>query len=145
MDILSNEKQRDIAIVLCGYKEPMQKLLDLNPGLASRFPNKFEFKDFSVDELLKITFRRLNEYGYHFTRSGLRKYKSVITEAYAVRNPNNWGNARFIANLLENIYLLHAKRCMRNKSNQSAKSFFNITPSDIQPIDVPIEKKRIGF
>ena len=145
MDILSNEQERDVAIVLCGYKEPMQKLLDLNPGLASRFPNRFEFKDFSIEELIKITLRRLGEYGYHFTRAGLQKYKRILTEAYQTRNPDNWGNARFVANLLENIYLFHAKRCMRNTAAHSPKAFFNITPSDIQPIEVPNEKKRIGF
>ena len=45
MNILADESQRDIAVVLCGYKDPMQKLIDLNPGLQSRFPNKFEFPD----------------------------------------------------------------------------------------------------
>jgi len=145
MDVLADEDQRDVAVVLCGYKEPMQKLLDLNPGLASRFPNRFEFEDFSIDELMKITRRRLAEYGYHFTRAGLQKYRSVLTEAYAVRNPNNWGNARYVANLLEHIYLLHARRCMKSKNPQGLKSFFSITPADIQPIEVPKEKKRIGF
>ena len=145
MDILSNEQQRDLAIVLCGYKDQMQKLLDLNPGLASRFSNHFEFKDFSVDELMEITLRRLKEYGYHFTRAGLHKYKTVLTEAYAVRNPNNWGNARFVVNLLERIYLLHAKRCMKSMPTGNIKSFFSITPSDIQPIDVPKDRKHIGF
>lgn len=142
MDILSNEDQRDVAIVLCGYKDPMLKLLDLNPGLASRFPNRFEFEDFSIDELMDITFRRIGEYGYHFTRAGLQKYKSLLAEAYAVRNPQTWGNARFVANLLEHIYLLHAKRCIRQRRLSTA---FSITPSDIQAIDVPKEKPRIGF
>lgn len=120
----------------------MLKLLDLNPGLASRFPNRFEFEDFSIDELMDITFRRIGEYGYHFTRAGLQKYKSLLAEAYAVRNPQTWGNARFVANLLEHIYLLHAKRCIRQRRLSTA---FSITPSDIQAIDVPKEKPRIGF
>jgi hypothetical protein len=145
MDILANEQQRDIAIVLCGYKEPMQKLLELNPGLTSRFPNRFEFEDFSIDELMQITRRRLAEYGYHFTRAGLQKYRTILTEAYRVRNPNDWGNARFVANLLESIYLTHAKRCMKIKTTAGVKPFFAITPADIQPIEVSKEKKRIGF
>ena len=123
----------------------MQKLLDLNPGLASRFPNRFEFEDFSVKELMEISLRRISEYGYHFTRAGLQKYKLLLTEAYVVRDPNTWGNARFVANLLEHIYLLHAKRCMRNHRHQAIIRFFSITSSDIQPIDIPKEKKRIGF
>ena len=145
MEILANEEKRDIAIVLCGYKEPMQKLLDLNPGLASRFPNRFEFEDFSVDDLIKITLHRISEYGYHFTRAGFCKYRNLLKEAYNMRDPQTWGNARFVANRLEHIYLLHAKRCMRNSSSRKSKAFFNITPSDIQPIEVPKEKRRIGF
>ena len=145
MDILANEQQRDIAIVLCGYKEPMLRLLDLNPGLASRFPNRFEFQDFSIDELLQITLHRISEYGYHFTPAGLRKYRAVLSEAYTVRDPHTWGNARFIANLLEHIYMLHAKRCMKKMQNSPSAYFFSITPSDIQPIEIPKENRKIGF
>ena len=73
MNLLADETQRDIAVVLCGYKEPMQKMLATNPGLQSRFPNKFEFSDFTVDELLEITRRRLKEYDYEFTASAWQK------------------------------------------------------------------------
>ena len=94
---------------------------------------------------MEITYRRLSEYGYHFTKAGLKKYKAVLAEAYKVRNPNNWGNARFVANLLENIYLMHAKRCMNLKTSHNPQMYFSITPSDIQPIDVPKENRKVGF
>ncbi len=148
MEILANEYHRDIAIVLCGYKEPMQQLLDLNAGLASRFPNRFEFADFTVDELMEITLRRMNEYKYHFTRAAKAKYKALLTEAYAGRDTNTWGNARFVANLLEHIYLEHAKRCVFYAFSEDAptvKKCFTITPADVQPIDVPKPKPRVGF
>lgn len=145
MDVLANEDQRDIAIVLCGYKEPMQKLLDLNPGLASRFPNRYEFRDFSINELLEITRRRINEYNYRFTRAAWAKYRRLLSAFFADRDPQTWGNARFVANLLEHIYLLHAKRCMKHQHIQTTTSLFCITSSDIQPIDIPKENKKIGF
>lgn len=148
MDILANERHRDIAIVLCGYKEPMQQLLDLNAGLASRFPNRFEFADFTVDELMEITRRRVSEYKYHFTRTAWGKYKKILTEAYAGRDANTWGNARFVANLLEHIYLAHAKRCVRSLYRDQSphlKKCFAITPADIQSIAVPKPKPHIGF
>lgn len=148
MDILSNERCRDIAIVLCGYKEPMQQLLDLNAGLASRFPNRFEFADFTVDELMEITRRRVGEYSYHFTRAAWTKYRTLLTEAYAGRDANTWGNARFVANLLEHIYLAHAKRCVNFAFANDAPTIrkcFAITPADVQPIEVPKPKPRIGF
>ena len=145
MDVLADEKQRDIAIVLCGYKDEMQRLIDLNPGLTSRFPNAFEFKDFTVDELLEITQCRVKEYGYQFTRAAWRKYRSVIEAAYQVRDPKTWGNARFVANLLENIYIHHATRCMKHKDNMDREHLLQITPADVQAISVSKPKPRIGF
>ena len=144
MDILANERQRDIAIVLCGYKEPLQQLLELNAGLASRFPNRFEFTDFTVDELLEITRRRVEEFKYHFTPKAWMKYKTLLSEAYAVRNVDTWGNARYVANFLEHIYLTHAKRCMR-KRHLKVNQCLSLTTADIQPIEVPKAKPKVGF
>ena len=144
MNILADESQRDIAVVLCGYREPMLKLLDTNPGLHSRFPNKFEFADFTVDELLKITRRRIEEYQYRFTRSAWIKYRGVLDAAYQMRDPKTWGNARFVANQLENIYIRHATRCISHPPRDKRRMRV-LTPADIQPIEVPRPKSRLGF
>ena len=144
MNILADETQRDIAIVLCGYKEPMEKLLESNPGLLSRFPNRFEFADFTVDELLEITRLRIKEYEYEFTLEAWDKYRLVLARAYAQRDPNTWGNARFIANQLERIYIQHATRCVKQRPIDKLQLRL-LTPEDIIPIEIPKEKRRIGF
>ena len=144
MNILADESQRDIAVVLCGYKEPMQKLIDLNPGLQSRFPNRFEFPDFTIDELLEITKLRVEEYNYTFTTEAWEKYVSILSSAYQTRDPQTWGNARFIGNQLERIYIQHASRCV--KQQPSGKSeLLSLTPEDIVPIETPRLKSKIGF
>ena len=144
MNILADEKQRDIAIVLCGYKEPMEKLLESNPGLQSRFPNKFEFADFTIDELLEITRRRVKEYEYVFTPEAWDKYRLLLTKAYGLRDPKTWGNARFVGNQLERIYIQHAMRCVKNRPTDK-RQLRLLIPEDILPIEVPKEKRRIGF
>ena len=144
MNILADETQRDIAVVLCGYKEPMMKLLDTNPGLLSRIPNKFEFTDFTVDELLEITKRRIKDYDYRFTAPAWEKYSGMLAQAYQVRNPETWGNARFVANQLERIYIQHASRCVRQQPNDKSELLL-LTPEDIVPIEIPRQKTKIGF
>ena len=144
MNVLADETQRDIAIVLCGYKEPMKKLLDLNPGLQSRFPNKFEFPDFTIDELLEITKRRVEDYHYTFTTEAWKKYVSILSAAYQSRDPQTWGNARFIGNQLERIYIQHASRCMKQQSSGKSE-LLSLTPEDIVSIEVPRQKTKIGF
>lgn len=144
MNILADETQRDIAVVLCGYKEPMMKLLDTNSGLQSRFPNKFEFTDFTVEELLEITKRRIKDYDYQFTTPAWEKYSGILTQAYQVRNPETWGNARFIANQLERIYIQHASRCVQQQPKEKSELLL-LTPEDIVPIEIPRPKTKIGF
>ena len=144
MNVLADETQRDIAIVLCGYKEPMKKLLDLNPGLLSRFPNKFEFSDFTIDELLEITKRRVEDYHYKFTTEAWEKYVQMLSSAYQLRDPQTWGNARFIGNQLERIYIQHASRCVKQKP-EGKTDLLLLTPEDIVPIDIPRQKTKIGF
>jgi len=144
MSVLADETQRDMAVVLCGYKEPMKKLLDLNPGLQSRFPNKFEFKDFTIEELLEITRRRVVEYHYKFTADAWEKYVRMLSSAYQQRDPLSWGNARFIGNQLERIYIQHASRCVKQQPNGKS-ALLSLTPEDIVPIDVPRPKTKIGF
>ena len=168
MNLLADERQRDIAVVLCGYKEPMRRLIEMNPGLASRFPNQFEFCDFTIDELLDITLRRVAEYDYHFTPQAWEKYRSQLTLAYQNRDPETWGNARYVANLLERIYIRHATRCvaqtpepLSDASLSGAQSanvdnvavgqpvapseLLTLTADDIVPIELPQPKARIGF
>jgi hypothetical protein len=144
MNILADESQRDIAIVLCGYKEPMMKMLDTNPGLQSRFPNKFEFTDFTVDELLEITRCRVKDFDYKFTTQAWEKYSSMLTQAYKMRDPETWGNARFIANQLERIYIQHANRCIKHQPKDK-QDLLMLTPEDISPIEIPRQKTKIGF
>lgn len=144
MNILADETQRDIAIVLCGYKEPMMKMLETNPGLQSRFPNKFEFTDFTVDELLEITCRRIKDYNYQFTAQAWEKYRGMLAQAYQVRDPETWGNARFISNQLERIYIQHAARCVKH-CPKDKRELLMLTPEDIVPIEIPRPKTKIGF
>ena len=144
MNVLADENHRDLAVVLCGYREPMMELLDLNPGLQSRFPNKFEFQDFSIDELLEITKLRIKEFNYKFTSEAWDKYVSILSSAYQTRDPQTWGNARFIGNQLERIYIQHASRCVKQQP-KGKSALLSLTPEDIIPIDVPRPKNKIGF
>jgi len=144
LNILADEAQRDIAIVLCGYKELMDELLNSNPGLQSRFPNKFEFDDFSIDELLEITLRRVREYEYEFTPQAWIQYKKIVSKAYNQRESETWGNARFVANQLERIYIQHAVRCVR-KCPVDKGQMRLLTSEDVLPVEELKDKSRFGF
>ena len=144
MDMLADEKQRDIAVVLCGYREPMLKLLETNPGLDSRFPNRFDFPDFTPEQLERITLSRVDEYGYTFTQAAWEKYRRQLAEAWRRRDPRSWGNARAVANMLERIYVRHAKRCLPDEFDEP-EMLLAIIEDDIPALELPRPQRRIGF
>lgn len=147
MPLLADENERDIAVVLCGYKEPMENLMSLNDGLASRFSHKFDFPEFSVPQLLEISKRRVAAYNYHFTRQAWLQYGNMVAKAYENRDPKKWANAREVANLLEKIYIHHADRCWHQHLTDPQKQNA-ITVADIKPVELTIHTKKqrcIGF
>lgn len=143
LNILADESQRDIAVVLAGYEKPMENLLSLNPGLASRFANRFHFKPFSVDELMEITTRKNAPYGYTFTEEASRAYRKLVQDAFMTKG-SSFSNGRFVANLLEKTYIRHASRCMTNSIFD--EGMMTITLADI-PDEYRIEtpRARMGF
>ena len=144
MTLLADESRRDIAVVLCGYREPMLKLLETNPGLDSRFPNRFDFPDFTPEQLEQITLSRVDEYGYTFTAAAWEKYRRQLAEAYDGRDPRTWGNARMVANYLERLYVRHAARCMK-EDLKAAEQLLQITEDDVPALEAARPRKRIGF
>ena len=144
MTLLADESRRDIAVVLCGYREPMLKLLETNPGLDSRFPNRFDFPDFTPEQLEQITLSRVDEYGYTFTAAAWEKYRRQLAEAWRRRDPRSWGNARAVANMLERIYVRHAKRCLPDEFDEP-EMLLAIIEDDIPALELPRPQRRIGF
>lgn len=143
MKAMADEENRDFAVILTGYQKPVEQLLELNPGLDSRFPevNRFLFHDFSPVELCKIAKVKLAEYGYTLTPHAWAKLKAIITAEYASRDIKAFGNGRFVANLLEEIYQRHAVRCIRCHVTKLSE-LHCITASDIQQ-ENPGRRKRV--
>ena len=55
-----------------------------------------------------------------------------------------WGNARFVANLLERIYIQHATRCVRHYPKDK-HDLLMLTPDDIVSIETARQRPKIGF
>ena len=90
------ENQRDeLVVILAGYKDPMDKFYESNPGLSSRIANHIDFPDYTVDELLKISKIMLDEQQYQLTPHAeialsqyieKRKEKPLFANARSVKN-----------------------------------------------------------
>lgn len=136
---LADTKKKDSAVVLCGYKDKLDRMLEQNPGLYSRFVNRFEFKDYSIDELTEIGVRYLKSFGHNFTFDGLASFREELSAAMSCSSKSSWANARSVRGMVEHIYILRAKRF-----GKDGRLDREITSEDI--CSIPYEHSRkIGF
>lgn len=152
MQIMADESRRDFGVVIAGYQKSMEQLIDLNPGLESRFKesNRFHFPDYSPQELFQIAMRKMDEYGYVITKKVQEELMNIILSDFQNRNPENFGNRRYIANRMEELFMYHGIRCVKENID-SLEGLHNIELSDILYLqqkkgsDKIRAKKKIGF
>ncbi|MBO6255104.1 MAG: AAA family ATPase [Bacteroidaceae bacterium] len=136
---LADNHKKDFAVVLSGYKDKLDRMLEQNPGLFSRFSNTFEFKDYSLDELVEIGVRFLNTFEHTFSLDGLSAFKEELATAMSNSHKASWANARSVKTLIERIYICHAQRYVKGSNVDRV-----ITSADI--CSLPYEQsRRIGF
>lgn len=93
-----DDNRDNLLVILAGYSEDMDKFLEVNPGLKSRFANIIEFKDYSVEDLLVIAENLFSSKGYVLTEEARVKVKDICQEACGI---SDFGNGRYVRNLLE--------------------------------------------
>ena len=124
------ENQRDeLVVVLAGYKEPMDRFFESNPGLSSRIANHIDFPDYTVDELLKISKIMLDEQQYQLTPDAevaLAKYIELRKEKPL------FANARSIKNALDRARMRQANRIFDSRGQVlTKKELVNLEAEDI--------------
>ena len=66
LQVMENQRD-DLVVILAGYKEPMDRFYESNPGLSSRIANHIDFPDYSTEELLQIAKLMLEDQQYQLT------------------------------------------------------------------------------
>jgi stage V sporulation protein K len=102
------EDHRDrIVVIAAGFPDRMNKFLDSNPGLASRFARRIDFPAYSADELLEIFSFLAAQQQFVLPAGFDAELRPWIVEA---RRYADWGNARSIRTLLERVREAQAVR-----------------------------------
>ncbi|MBO5312883.1 MAG: AAA family ATPase [Clostridia bacterium] len=138
----------DMVVIMAGYTDEMNTLMEGNAGLASRMPYVIEFPNFTREQLYEI---------YVSMIEGRFKYDSDLLPAVkeyflnlsdSIINAKDFSNARFVRNLFERTWAKSAMRCQL--ANQ--KTIF-VTKADFERASCEKEfsgmmekkKSKIGF
>lgn len=104
------EDHRDeIIVVVAGYDGPMEKFINSNPGLQSRFNKYFYFPDYNGEQLLHIFKGQCKKNGYALTEEAEAEAKAMFEELYENRG-ENFGNGRDVRNVFEDTVVRQSNR-----------------------------------
>jgi len=124
------EDNRDkLIVIMAGYKNEMKDLLDLNPGFESRINFKVEFEDYNEEELLWIFEKLCEKEKYTISHNAYKELKDILKEAVEQKD-KNFGNARYVRKLFEEIKIKQASRVIDNALNEK-EEVLEITSQDI--------------
>lgn len=111
----------DLIVVVAGYPQEMDRFVNSNPGLQSRFTKYIHFDDYSADELRKIFLQLLKSGGHRMCPDSDDHIKQVFETMNSLRG-EKFGNGRTVRNLYE--------RTIRNVASRVVKTM----PRDIQEV-----------
>ena len=104
------EDDRDrLVVVLAGYTNEMERFINANPGLRSRFNRYIEFPDYTEDELCDIYLLCAKANQYEMTPKAMGKLHSVVSLALSEKDVH-FGNGRYVRNLFEKTIERQATR-----------------------------------
>lgn len=97
------------AVIAAGYAEDMERFLDSNPGLASRFGNTVTFGHYSGPALVAVAETLAQKADYRWDEGALTVLRPVLNRLSAAP-PKGWANARSIRSLLGDAVTAQANR-----------------------------------
>lgn len=107
---MENDRDR-LVVIIAGYRADLDKFLDTNEGLRSRFTRNIDFPSYSAPELVEIAHKMAEQRDSVFEQSALDDLESLFAKLAAASTPDAngilrrsldiAGNGRFVRNIVE--------------------------------------------
>ncbi len=121
----------EVILILAGYRQEMERFLDANPGLRSRFPIHIDFPDYSQQELLAIAEQMCKKRQYQLSSQA----RMHIARLACAHQNGYSGNARTVRNIIERAIRRQAVRLLE-KSLLTREDLMLLESEDIAEVTV---------
>ena len=143
---LMENRREDTIVILAGYPEKMEELLDRNPGLRSRIAFNVNFDDYNADELVRILHLMAGEKDICLNDGVDDRVRAIIDREMGKKD---FGNGRFVRNLFERALMKQSSRIVAIPENElSVDTLKTLNVEDFDnPDDIVVTPsvKQIGF
>ncbi len=124
---LMEDNRDDLVVIFAGYPEPMEELIESNPGLSSRIRTTIHFDDFTDEQLIAIFEMMCDDNGYMI---GEEAKQVLVERLQAAERGEGFGNARMIRNWFEDALTVQASRLVRS-GKTDVDSLKELTAEDV--------------
>jgi SpoVK/Ycf46/Vps4 family AAA+-type ATPase len=130
----------DMLIVFAGYQKEMDKLMQMNPGLAGRFPYKFHFPDYDAQQLMQMVERVLQRDSYELSDDARMMLMQGITLTVQNRS-ETFANARWAEQLAMNGMI----PAMADRIMAAPHIYDRSAYQRVEAVDVEVALQRFGI
>ena len=129
------DNRHDFVVTVAGYEAPMEKFINSNPGLESRFNKYIHFPDYTGGELFAIFDGLCGKNSYKLSVEAQEYAKELFDSLYECRD-DNFGNGRDVRNIFENMVARHSDRVAEmNEPNRD--DLITVLPVDLGKQAIP--------
>ena len=139
------ENHRDnVVVIFAGYPDKMKTFLRKNPGLRSRIAFHVPFADYSTEELCDIAHLIAKRKGLELSEGACKKMDQLFS---AAREQADFGNGRYVRNVIEKAQLAQAVRLLDQDYDRiTNKDIVTLKAEDIELPEIEKERRQpIGF
>jgi len=136
-------------VIAAGYTQNMERFLESNPGLKSRFDRVFTFDDYTVEEMMEIADIMFGEHNVRPDRKSKNHLKKYFEFLVTTRD-KYFGNGRSVRKVVEeSIKNQHLRLAQTEQEERTPKMIETIIFEDVKEFEVDEKANRrsggIGF
>jgi Holliday junction resolvasome RuvABC ATP-dependent DNA helicase subunit len=127
---LMEDHRDDIVVIAAGYSKEMERFLESNPGLESRFTRTIEFANYTPDELVTIVEDQSRRHDYQLDEEAAAV---LLTYFEKIPKDGTFGNGRAARKVFERMADQQASRLAASGQLSTAELRL-LTAADFSPI-----------